>query len=91
MDIAYFAHELEDPTVRKRIEMLAAGGARITLLGFERGRHAGAGAGPTPHVLGRTEGGRLLSRVGAVLLAAPRAWRLRALWSHADAIVARNL
>jgi hypothetical protein len=91
MDIAYFAHELEDPTVRKRIEMLTAGGARVALLGFERGRHASASSGPAPHVLGRTAGGRLVSRIGSVLLAAPRAWRLRALWSRADAILARNL
>jgi hypothetical protein len=92
MNIAYFAHELEDPTVRKRVEMLTAGGASVALLGFERGRHAGGPAtGPTPHVLGRTQGGRLFSRIGAVLLAAPRAWRLRALWSRADAILARNL
>jgi hypothetical protein len=92
MKIAYFVHELEDPAVRRRLAMLAAGGADVALFGFERGRHGGAPAeGPAPNVLGRTEGGRFLARVAAVVLALPRAWRLRRLWAEADAIVARNL
>jgi hypothetical protein len=91
MNIAYFAHELEDPAVLKRVEMLTAGGAHVELLGFERGRHASTPDGQKPHVLGRTEGGRLVSRIASVLLAAPRAWRLQALWARADAVLARNL
>jgi succinoglycan biosynthesis protein ExoL len=92
MKLAYFVHELEDPAVRRRQAMFAAGGAEVELFGFERGRHDAAPvADPAPHVLGRTKGGRLLGRVLSVLLALPRAWGLRARWADADAVVARNL
>lgn len=90
MKVAYFVHELEDPAVRRRIGMLAAGGAEVALFGFERGRH-GAAAPDGAHSLGRTEGGRLISRIGSVLAALPRAQQLEALWGDADVLVARNL
>ncbi|MEJ0059749.1 MAG: glycosyltransferase [Terricaulis sp.] len=92
MSIAYFAHELADPAVQKRVKMLVAGGDEVALLGFERKRFANADpAAPKPHVLGQTHNGRLASRVLSVLLAIPRAWRLRAVWRNADALLARNL
>lgn len=92
MKLAYFVHEIEDPAVRRRVRMLAAGGAEIALFGFERGRHGGAPAeGPEPHVLGRTASGRFLARIVSVLLALPRAWRLASLWRDADVVMARNL
>ncbi|MES1201818.1 MAG: hypothetical protein ABUS57_10265 [Pseudomonadota bacterium] len=89
MSIAYFAHELADPAVQKRVKMLQAGGGDVALLGFERARFAGDTQ--TAHVLGRTANGKLLSRVFSVLLALPRAWRLRTVWGKADALLARNL
>jgi glycosyltransferase involved in cell wall biosynthesis len=92
MSIAYFAHELADPAVQKRVKMLVAGGDAVELLGFERKRFTNADpAAPKPHVLGHTQNGRLASRVLSVLLAIPRAWRLRSVWMNADALLARNL
>jgi hypothetical protein len=92
MKVAYFVHELEDPAVRRRVAMFTAGGAEVELFGFERGRHRAApSAGPAPHVLGRTVGGRLVARIASVLFALPRAWRLRRRWADADVVVARNL
>ena len=91
MSIAYFAHELGDPAVRKRVRMIEAGGRKVELLGFERRRFASDGHGPEPHVLGRTRNGKLLARVFAVLGAIPRAWRIRSVWDKSDALLARNL
>jgi len=90
MCIAYFAHELRDPAVNKRVRMLTAGGVRVELLGFERGRHAGA-AEAKHHVLGRTESGKFLARIASVFAAVPRALKLKPVWGEADAIIARNL
>ena len=90
MRVAYFAHELSDPAVAKRLRMLSAGGCQIELLGFERGRFAGATA-PNRHVLGRTKSGAFLQRIVSVIRAGPLAWRLRDVWANADVIVARNL
>lgn len=91
MSIAYFAHELTDPAVQKRVKMLQAGGGDVALLGFERQRFADADQTPKPHVLGHTANGKLLARVSSVLMALPRAWRLRTVWGKADALLARNL
>lgn len=90
MRVAYFAHELSDPAVAKRLRMLSAGGCGVELLGFERGRFAGAAA-PNRHVLGRTASGKFLQRIVSVIRAYPLAWRLRDVWADADVIVARNL
>jgi len=92
MSIAYFAHELADPAVQKRVKMLRAGGRHVSLLGFERARFAGGQVMiPQPHVLGLTENGKLLSRAWSVLQAIPRAYELRRFWMRADALMARNL
>jgi len=92
MSIAYFAHELADAAVHKRVRMLQLAGREVVLLGFERDRGAGAPASPEGAiVLGRTQNQRLLARICAVLAAIPRALRARSAWGDADLIVARNL
>jgi hypothetical protein len=35
--IVYFAQDLADPAVRKRVRMLRAGGATVSIFGFQRG------------------------------------------------------
>lgn len=91
MQILYLVHDLSDPAVRRRVAMLRAGGADITLAGFRR-----AGVAPgletlSPIELGRTGDGRFAQRLAAVARAAA------ALGSHLrnvprpDVIVARNL
>ncbi len=90
MRVVYFAHELADPAVEKRLRMLAAGGCEVELLGFERMRFADV-SNPHRHVLGRTHSGKFLQRIVSVIRAIPRAWRARDIWANADVIVARNL
>jgi hypothetical protein len=92
MSIAYFAHELADAAVQKRVRMLALAGREVTLLGFERDRgDACAAAAHRGVVLGRTQNQRLLARVFSVLGAIPRALHVRETWRDADIIIARNL
>lgn len=91
MCIAYFVHELADPAVRKRVQMFTTAERSVTLFGFERDRGAPVNGGTSAHVLGRTHNQRLLSRAISVLLAIPRALKLKSLWRDADVIVARNL
>ena len=91
MKVAYFAHELADPAVRKRAQMLEAGGCAVSLLGFERAREAPSARKSTGHVLGHTRNQRMLARVASVVLAIPRALRVKSLWRDADFFIARNL
>ena len=37
MSVAYFAHELADAAVQKRVRMLTLADRQVTLLGFVRG------------------------------------------------------
>lgn len=91
MLIAYFAHELADAAVQKRVHMLRAGGRRVVLLGFERERAAPPLLGMPIIILGRTASGKFLQRALSVLTALPTAWRERKAWAKADMIIARNL
>lgn len=92
MKISYFVHNLEDPAVAKRVAMLRAGGADVTLLGFYRGETAPA---PDPDVktfsLGRTYDARFAQRIGKVLQNLAQVRRLKPALAGADVIVARNL
>ena len=62
--MTYLAHDLDDPAIWRRVEMLRRGGARVRVAGFRRGQ------GPLPEaatVLGRTANGRMVQRVRAIL------------------------
>jgi hypothetical protein len=89
--VAYFAHELADPAVRKRVRMLEAGGCTVSVLGFERVRGAPPAPEATGHILGHTRNRRMFARIGAMVLAIPRALKAKPLWRDADFFVARNL
>jgi hypothetical protein len=91
MLIAYFAHELADAAVQKRVRMLRAGGRRVVLLGFEREKAAPPLLGTPTIVLGRTASGKFAQRAISVLTALPAAWAERKAWAKADLILARNL
>lgn len=89
MRITYFVHDLGDPAVHRRVRMLQAAGARVTLLGFCRTRTISS---DVPYrILGRTADGRFVQRVLAVLGSALgfRRWCREA--RGADLIVARQL
>ncbi len=88
----YFAHDLGDAAVGRRVRMLQDGGATVTLAGFRRSAAApDQVAGMHPVDLGRTVDARLAHRIGSVLLAGLRLRRLRPALQRADVIMARQL
>ena len=73
MRVTYLAHDLDDPSIWRRVRMLRQGGAQVRVAGFRRGQ----GALPEPAtVLGRTSNGRMIQRVRAIAEAWPRIERL---------------
>ncbi|MES1156678.1 MAG: glycosyl transferase family 1 [Alphaproteobacteria bacterium] len=91
MRIAYFAHDIADAAVQKRLRMLHFGGGAVVLLGFERRRLIAPMTGAPVFVLGHTASGKFGQRALSVLAALPRAWEKRKHWARADVILARNL
>jgi succinoglycan biosynthesis protein ExoL len=90
--IAYFAHDLTDAAVHRRMRMFALGGAAATPIGFRRSRHpVETVAGVQAIDLGPTADGRLVSRAASVARASAKLDRLAEPVGRADAIVARNL
>ena len=80
MRVAYLVHDTTDPTVRHHVQVLQAGGATVTVIGFRRAASAPAaieGAAVTD--LGRTYDARLVRRALSVLhrLVPSRAGRSR--------------
>jgi hypothetical protein len=90
--IAYFVHDLTDPSVHRRLRMLRAGGASVVLIGFRRSREA---VEPVEGVrmidIGRTRDRMLGRRVLSVLSALARLGRLAEVVDGVDAVIARNL
>lgn len=91
MLVAYFAHELADAAVQKRMRMLRAGAHRVVMLGFERRWPTPPVIGTPMFVIGRTANGKFVQRVLSVFTALPLAWTKRKHWAKADVILARNL
>ena len=89
--IAYFVHDLNDPAVRRRLQMFSAAGAEITLLGFRRGPPIAPYDGVQTHDLGQTADARFVKRVVATVWAALNGRRLAHRVAGVDLIVARNL
>ena len=92
LQVLYLVHDLSDPAVRRRVSMLRAGGAKVTLAGFRRTPQPITDInGLTPVDLGHTQDGRFAQRMAAVaraVLSAPRT--LKAL-PVPDVIIARNM
>ncbi len=90
MRVAYFAHDLNDPAVAKRVRMLEAGGATVSLAGFRRGRPR-PGRTAQAVELGQTYDSDLKQRAFAILrhLVWPFAWARVSRGAHV--ILARNL
>ncbi|KEO59878.1 glycosyltransferase [Thioclava indica] len=88
--VFYLAHDLDDTAIWRRVAMLKAGGAQVSVAGFRRGTN------PLSHsaqVLGHTRDGRMLSRALSVarLLPAIGKKMARQTRSAPDVILARNL
>jgi hypothetical protein len=90
--IAYFAHDLSDPAVHRRLEMLLAGGADVTAIGFRRSSEPISTVKGLASVdLGRTADGMLLQRVFSVAGVLARLGGLAEHVRGANVILARNL
>ncbi|MCJ9722699.1 glycosyl transferase family 1 [Agrobacterium sp. SHOUNA12C] len=92
LHILYFVHDLADPAVRRRVLMLQAGGARVTLAGFRRDDNALAAVhGIEPIELGRTRDAQFTHRIAAVAKSALKLrGSLRSI-QKPDVIIGRNL
>ncbi len=91
LHVLYLVHDVSDPAVRRRIIMLKAGGARVTLAGFRRTQELEDVEGVAPIDLGFTRDGRFAQRLGAVAMAATRIGTSLKSIAAPDLIVARNL
>ncbi len=92
MKLAYFVHDLLDPAVHRRLRMLQAGGAQVSLLGFARDPLPATPEGGLPPIcLGQTRNARMVHRTLAVLGAARAAGRWGGAVAGADVIMARQL
>ena len=92
LHVLYLVHDVSDPAVRRRIIMLKAGGARVTLAGFRRTASPIADVeGLQPIDLGATRDGRFGQRLAAVATAMVSIGSKLATMSRPDLIVARNL
>jgi len=90
--IAYFAHDLSDPAVARRVRMLIAGGAAVTPIGFRRGAQPITAIAGVPTVeIGHSADGRLAKRAFSVAAALGKASRVAHYVRGADVILARNL
>ncbi|MFC7478307.1 glycosyl transferase family 1 [Dankookia sp. GCM10030260] len=92
MRLAYFVHDLGDPAVARRLDMLAPRLAEAVVIGFHRGATPPATVAGWPAVpLGRTEDARLGRRILSVLRAR---LRLGAIGRHvrgATVVMSRQL
>lgn len=92
MRILYLVHNLNDPAVERRVRMLRAGGASVTIAGFWRGRSAPSRIADAACVpLGRTRDAKLMQRAALIARRAAVAGALRTAAGSADILLARNL
>jgi succinoglycan biosynthesis protein ExoL len=90
--LLYFVHDLNDPTVARRIRFLQAGNVTVTVIGFRRGMRRADGLKDVTSIeLGRTRDSRLVARIGSVFLACFRLWRFKDHLRQADVLMARQL
>ncbi|AZO04858.1 MULTISPECIES: glycosyl transferase family 1 [unclassified Mesorhizobium] len=92
LHVLYLVHDVSDPAVRRRVQMLKAGGAGVTLAGFRRTASPVAEIeGSRPVDLGATRDGRFAQRLGAVAKAAMSIGAKLGVMPRPDLIIARNL
>jgi len=90
--IAYFAHDLADPAVQRRVRMLAAGGAAVTPIGFRRGRESVPAIGGIAAIeIGKSADGMLLKRALSVISASAKLGTTARHVVGSHVIIARNL
>lgn len=93
LHVLYLVHDLSDPAVRRRVIMLQAGGAKVTLAGFRRSAHPTTAQieGLSPIDFGPTEDGKFAQRLVAIARAAlSLGAKLKGI-ATPDVIIGRNL
>jgi len=92
MKIVYFAQDLADPAVHRRVRMLREGCSNIVLIGFRRSTEPiDCIEGVIPIDLGRTEARNLKRRVGSIVTSMIRLGRHRHAFAGATTVLGRNL
>lgn len=92
INILMLTHDVSDPATRRRVSMLVAGGAHVSLAGFRRSEFPIAEIEGCPVTdLGQTSNGAFLQRIAAVLRTLFCLKSHRSLFDKADVVVARNL
>ncbi|MFU0504486.1 glycosyltransferase family protein [Pseudaminobacter sp. NGMCC 1.201702] len=92
LHVLYLVHDLSDPAVRRRVVMLQAGGAAVTLAGFRRTAQAVTRVeNLTPIDLGPTRDGQFTQRLLAVVKAALSLGQKLEDVRKPDVIIGRNL
>lgn len=90
--VLYLVHDVSDPAVSRRVRMLRAGGATVTVAGFRRSADVVASVdGVEPIDLGATRDGRFVHRLAAIAAAAAKMAGALKPVSRPDVIIARNL
>lgn len=89
--ILYLVHDLADPSVSRRVAMLKAGGAQVTLAGFCRATVAPQFDATRTINLGATSDGRFAQRIAAVAKATAGLGRSLGAVERPNLIMARNL
>lgn len=92
MNVTYFAHDMSDFAVSRRVAMLQAGGAAVSLFGFTRADTAVTEVEGAPAVIfSRTYDGKLyhraLSSLGSILKLGPHRRTIAA----SEVVIGRNL
>jgi succinoglycan biosynthesis protein ExoL len=92
LNVLYLAHDMADAAIRRRVLTLKAGGATVTVAGFDRGSNVLADEPDVTTIsLGQTADGRFVQRLGAVVAARMALKRRLAGIAEPDVIIARNL
>lgn len=90
--IAYFVHDLNDAAVARRVTMLQAAGAEVTVGGFWRGDRPPTTVAGAPAIdLGHTADAALGQRARAVARHVLRPAAIAAMAARADVVIGRNL
>ena len=92
MKIGYLVHNLNDPAVERRCQMLERGGAAVAVAGFLRDEHVRADiAMRNPLVVGRTRDADFAGRAFGAVRVAASSQALRRHFKNCDVLLARNL
>jgi succinoglycan biosynthesis protein ExoL len=90
--ICYLVHDLGDAAVKRRVQMLQAGGAEVLLVGFHRGKNPIADIETVASIdLGQTHDRAFAQRIFSVFRALVKMGSVVRRLGRVDAIVARNL